>query len=49
VRIAPPLNIPRDTLAHAVGEIRSVFAELDAEAANPSRNQRAAADVVSAR
>jgi len=49
VRIAPPLNIPRDTLAHAVGEIRSVFAELDADAANASRSMRAAADAVSVR
>jgi ornithine--oxo-acid transaminase len=29
VRIAPPLNIPREDLAWAVGEIRSVFRELE--------------------
>jgi ornithine--oxo-acid transaminase len=29
VRIAPPLNIPRDDLAWAIGEIRSVFRELE--------------------
>ena len=29
VRIAPPLNIPRDDLAWAVGEIRAVFRELE--------------------
>ncbi|HXT04209.1 MAG TPA: ornithine--oxo-acid transaminase [Casimicrobiaceae bacterium] len=29
VRIAPPLNIPRDDLEWAIGEIRSVFRELE--------------------
>ena len=29
VRIAPPLNIPRDDLAWAIGEIRAVFRELE--------------------
>jgi ornithine--oxo-acid transaminase len=29
VRIAPPLNIPRDDLAWAIGEIRTVFRELE--------------------
>jgi ornithine--oxo-acid transaminase len=29
VRIAPPLNIPRDDLVWAIGEIRSVFRELE--------------------
>jgi ornithine--oxo-acid transaminase len=29
VRIAPPLNIPRDDLAWAVGEIHGVFRELE--------------------
>jgi ornithine--oxo-acid transaminase len=29
VRIAPPLNIPRDDLAWAIGEIRRVFRELE--------------------
>jgi ornithine--oxo-acid transaminase len=29
VRIAPPLNIPRDDLVWAIGEIRNVFAEVE--------------------
>jgi ornithine--oxo-acid transaminase len=29
VRIAPPLNIPRDDLEWAIGEIRNVFAEVE--------------------
>jgi len=29
VRIAPPLNIPRDDLEWAVGEIRAVFREIE--------------------
>jgi len=29
VRIAPPLNIPRDDLEWAVGEIRAVFSEIE--------------------
>jgi len=29
VRIAPPLNVPRDDLEWAIGEIRSVFRELE--------------------
>ena len=29
VRIAPPLNIPRDDLEWAIGEIRAVFRELE--------------------
>jgi ornithine--oxo-acid transaminase len=29
VRIAPPLNVPRDDLAWALGEIRTVFAEIE--------------------
>jgi hypothetical protein len=29
VRIAPPLNIPRDDLAWALAEIRAVFRELE--------------------
>ena len=29
VRIAPPLNIPREDLAWAVGEIRAVFRDLE--------------------
>ena len=29
VRIAPPLNIPRDDLEWAIGEVRSVFRELE--------------------
>ena len=29
VRIAPPLNIPREDLAWAAGEIRAVFRELE--------------------
>ena len=32
VRIAPPLNIPRDDLAWAIGEIRTVFGELERDA-----------------
>jgi ornithine--oxo-acid transaminase len=31
VRIAPPLNIPRDDLEWAAGEIRSVVRELERE------------------
>jgi ornithine--oxo-acid transaminase len=31
VRIAPPLNIPREALQWAVGEIRRVFAELEVQ------------------
>jgi ornithine--oxo-acid transaminase len=49
VRIAPPLNIARDTLEHAVGEIRNVFAELDAGGEAPVRQSRARADVMGAR
>jgi ornithine--oxo-acid transaminase len=29
VRIAPPLNIPRDDLEWAIGEIRAVFREIE--------------------
>jgi ornithine--oxo-acid transaminase len=32
VRIAPPLNIPRDDLVWAIGEIRSVIAEVEHDA-----------------
>ncbi len=48
VRIAPPLNIPRETLEHAVAEIREVFADLDAEAAAP-RTPKARAAALDAR
>jgi ornithine--oxo-acid transaminase len=49
VRIAPPLNIPRETLEIAVAEIRKVFAELDAGGAQPARMSRARADAMDAR
>jgi ornithine--oxo-acid transaminase len=31
IRIAPPLNVPREALAWAVGEIRGVLAEVERE------------------
>ena len=31
VRIAPPLNVPREALVWAVGEIRAVFSEIEGE------------------
>ncbi|MEP7061326.1 MAG: ornithine--oxo-acid transaminase [Betaproteobacteria bacterium] len=49
VRIAPPLNIARDTLEHAVGEIRKVFAELGAGGVETVRQSRARADAMDAR
>jgi ornithine--oxo-acid transaminase len=49
VRIAPPLNIPRETLELAVGEIRSVFAELEAGEAPVARDNRAPAHAIGAR
>jgi ornithine--oxo-acid transaminase len=50
VRIAPPLNIPRETLQQAVSEIRSVFAELASGDAGPATGTRAApADAIAAR
>jgi ornithine--oxo-acid transaminase len=49
VRIAPPLNIPRETLELAVREIRSVFAELEAGEAPVARDNRAPAHAIGAR
>jgi hypothetical protein len=52
VRIAPPLNIPRETLQQAVSEIRSVFAELasgDAASVSAAGTRAAPADAIAAR